>query len=101
MQAMAELVAEGKVRHVGLEEMSAEMISRAHCVHPITAVHAEYSMFSRGAEKSIIPLCKKLGIGVVACAPLCRGLLSGNITDIAANDSRSKFPRFTPENLAH
>ena len=104
IHAMAQLVAEGIVRHIGLGELSAENIRRAHKVHPITAIQAEYSLFSREAEKCIIPLCKELGIGFVACAPICRGLLSGGITsfhDLASTDSRRKFPRFESENLAH
>ena len=104
IHAMAQLVAEGMVRHIGLGELSAANIRRAHTVHPITAIQAEYSLFSREAEKRIIPLCRELGIGFVACAPICRGLLSGSITsfqDLAPNDSRRKFPRFESENLAH
>ncbi|MBX9922858.1 MAG: aldo/keto reductase [Rhabdochlamydiaceae bacterium] len=104
VHAMAQLVAEGMVRHIGLGELSAENIRRAHKVHPITAIQAEYSLFSREAEKRVIPLCKELGIGFVACAPICRGLLSGGIRsfqDLAPNDSRRKFPRFESENLAH
>ena len=104
VHAMAQLVAEGMVRHIGLGELSAENIRRAHKVHPITVIQAEYSLFSREAEKHIIPLCKELGIGFVACAPICRGLLSGDITsfqDLAPDDSRRKFPRFEPKNLAH
>lgn len=104
IQAMAELIVEGKVRHIGLGEMSADAIRRAHKIHPITAVQAEYSLFSREASNSIIPLCKELGIGFVACAPLSRGLLTGCISSpqsLAPNDSRRKFPRFEPENLTH
>jgi len=104
IHAMAQLVAKGMVRHIGLGELSAENIRRAHKVHPITAIQAEYSLFSREAEKRIIPLCKELGIGFVACAPICRGLLSGDITsfqDLAPNDSRRKFPRFESENVVH
>lgn len=104
IHAMTQLVAEGKVRHLGLGEISAENIRRAHKIHPITAVQAEYSLFSRGAEKQIIPLCKELGIQFIACAPLGRGLLSGKITsiqDLASDDFRLQFPRFESANLAH
>lgn len=100
MRAMAELVAEGKVRHIGLGEVGAENIRRAHKVHPIAAVQAEYSLFSRDAEEHIIPLCEELGIGFVACAPLSRGLLSG-VHELGPDDSRRIFPRFEPKNLSH
>jgi len=104
IQAMADLVKEGLVRHIGLGEVAAQYIRRAHAIHPITAVQAEYSPFSRTAEKDILPTCKELGIGFVACAPICRGLLSGAITtfqDLKAGDSRQNFPRFQKENLIH
>jgi aryl-alcohol dehydrogenase-like predicted oxidoreductase len=102
--AMAQLVNEGLVRCIGLGDMEAQYIRRAHSVHPITAVQAEYSLFSRKAEKQILPTCYELGIGFVACAPICRGLLSGLITsfqDLAPNDFRQYFPRFKTENLNH
>lgn len=104
IHAMAELVSEGLVRHIGLGEMGAQYIRRAHSVHPITAVQAEYSLFSRMAEEQLLPLCKELGIGFVACSPICRGLLSGKITsfqDLGPGDFRQKFPRFQTENLSH
>ncbi len=102
ISAMAELVCEGLVRHIGLCEMSIPYIRRAHAVHPITAIQAEYSPFSRGAEKGLLPLCKELGIGFVACSPICRGLLSGALTPhLASDDARRKFPRFEAENLGH
>ncbi len=104
IHAMAELVAEGLVQHIGLCEMGAQQIRRAHAVHPITAVQAEYSLFSRTAEEQILPLCKELGIGFVACSPISRGLLSGAITsfqDLAPGDFRQSFPRFQTENLSH
>ena len=66
---MAELVSAGLMRHIGLYEMGAQYIRRAHAVHPITAVQAEYSLFSREAEEQILPLCKELEIGFIACAP--------------------------------
>lgn len=104
IHAMADLVTEGKVRHIGLGEMSVEQIRRAHKVHPITAIQTEYSLFSRDAENQIIPLCKELGIELIACAPLCRGLLSGTIQsfdNLAPDDARRILPRFGSENLAH
>jgi aryl-alcohol dehydrogenase-like predicted oxidoreductase len=104
IHALAQLIAEGKVRHLGLGEMSVDLIRRAHRVYPITAVQAEYSLFSRESENHLIPLCKELGIKFIACAPLCRGLLSGNVTpfhDLAPEDSRRMFPRFESGNLAH
>ncbi len=104
IHAMGELVSEGLVRHIGLGEVEAQYIRRAHAVHPITVVQAEYSLFSRMAEEQLLPLCKELGIGFVACSPMCRGLLSGKITsfqDLGLGDFRQKFPRFQPENLNH
>jgi aryl-alcohol dehydrogenase-like predicted oxidoreductase len=104
IHAMAALIAEGLVRHIGLYEMEPQYIRRAHAVHPITAVQAEYSPFSREAEKELLPLCKELGIGFVACAPLCRGLLSGAISsvqDLKPDDFRQYFSRFQTEHLIH
>jgi aryl-alcohol dehydrogenase-like predicted oxidoreductase len=104
MHAMAELVAEGKIRHIGLGEVGTDNIRRAHKIHPITAIQAEYSLFSREPEKHLIPLCQELGIGLVACAPLCRGLLTGSITSFNAfqlNDFRRFFPRFSEANFPH
>ncbi len=101
---MGRLVAEVLVRNIGLGEVGAQYIRRAHAVHPITAVQAEYSLFSRGAEEELIPLCEELGIGFIACSPICRGLLSGKITsfqNLCPGDFRQKFPRFQPENLTH
>lgn len=104
IKAMSQLVLEGKVRHIGLGEMSAEHIRRAHSVHPVTAIQAEYSLFSREAENHIIPICKELGIGLVACAPISRGLLSETMSpfiNLRSDDFRRKFPRFESENFAH
>lgn len=104
IHAMAELVAEGKILHIGLGEMPAEYIRRAHKIHPITAIQIEYSLFSRDAESHLIPLCKELGIGLIACAPLCRGLLSANnhsFDNLSSNDARRMFPRFESGNLTH
>ncbi len=100
--AMAELVAEGKVLHIGLSEASAETIRRGHAVHPISAVQTEYSMWTRDPEAEILPTCRELGIGFVAYSPLGRGFLSGRFTspdDLDPSDFRRNGPRFTGENL--
>ena len=75
--ALAELVQEGKVRHIGLSEASPETIRRAHAVHPLAAVQSEYSLFSREVEDEVLPTLRELGIGLVAYSPLGRGFLSG------------------------
>ena len=102
--AMAELVAAGKVRHLGLSEASAETIRRAHAVHPITALQTEYSLFTRDVEDEILPTIRELGIGLVPYSPLGRGILTGAITaesDLESNDSRltAYFPRFQGDAL--
>ncbi len=100
--AMAELVSEGKVRHLGLSEASAETIRRAHAVHPITAVQTEYSLWTRDVEDSVLPTLQELGIGLVAYSPLGRGFLSGRFTspeELDEGDFRRRGPRFTGDNL--
>jgi aryl-alcohol dehydrogenase-like predicted oxidoreductase len=100
--AMAELVRQGKVRHLGLSEAGAETIRRAHTVHPITALQSEYSLWERGVELEILPTCRELGIGFVAYSPLGRGFLGGQIrslADLPENDWRRNDPRFAPENF--
>ncbi|MCB0976448.1 MAG: aldo/keto reductase, partial [Acidimicrobiales bacterium] len=100
--AMAELVTEGKVRHLGLSEASVDTIRRAHAVHPITALQSEYSIWSRDIEVDIVPTCRELGIGLVAYSPLGRGYLTGTIdstSDLAAGDFRRGLDRFTDEAL--
>jgi aryl-alcohol dehydrogenase-like predicted oxidoreductase len=100
--AMAELVAAGKVRHIGLSEASAETIRRAHAVHPITAVQTEYSLWTREVEAEILPTLKELGIALVAYSPLGRGFLSGRFSseeELEEGDYRLHGPRFTGENL--
>ena len=100
--AMAELVKEGKIRHIGLSEASAETIRRAHAVHPITAVQSEYSLWTRDVEPEILPTLNELGIALVAYSPLGRGFLSGRFTspdELDENDFRRYGPRFTGENL--
>ena len=100
--AMAELVQQGKVRHIGLSEAAPETIRRAHAVHPITAVQTEYSLWTRDPEAEVLPTCRELGIGFVPYSPLGRGFLSGRFTspdDLDENDFRRHGPRFTGENL--
>ncbi len=100
--AMAELVEQGKIRHIGLSEASADTIRRAHAVHPITAVQTEYSLWSRDPETEILPTCRELGIGFVSYSPLGRGFLSGRFSspdDLEDGDFRKTGPRFTGENL--
>jgi aryl-alcohol dehydrogenase-like predicted oxidoreductase len=100
--AMAELVQQGKIRHIGLSEAAPETIRRAHAVHPITAVQTEYSLWTRFAEAEVIPTCRELGIGFVPYSPLGRGFLSGRFTspdELDEGDFRRHGPRFTGENL--
>jgi aryl-alcohol dehydrogenase-like predicted oxidoreductase len=99
---MAELVKEGKVRHIGLSEAGAETLRRAAKVHPIAALQTEYSVWERDVEDEILPTCRKLGIGFVPYSPLGRGFLAGGIRsldDVAPNDWRRNDPRYSPENL--
>jgi aryl-alcohol dehydrogenase-like predicted oxidoreductase len=100
--AMAQLVAAGKVRYLGLSEASAETIRRGHATHPITALQTEYSLFSREPEAEILPTTRELGIGFVAYSPLGRGLLTGRYKrsgDLPEEDWRSSVPRFQADNL--
>src|SRR5580693_1758372 len=100
--AMAELVAAGKVRHLGICEAGAETIRRAHAVNPIAAVQIEYSLWSRDVEAEILPLCEELGIGFVAYSPLGRGFLTGAVTTLDTlreGDARRRMPRFQGDNL--
>ena len=102
--ALAELVAAGKIRYVGLSEVSASTLRRAHAVHPIAAVQSEYSLQSRDIEREVLPACRELGVGFVAYSPLGRGLLTGTITtteDLAPDDWRRTSPRFQGEALQH
>jgi aryl-alcohol dehydrogenase-like predicted oxidoreductase len=101
--AMAELVAAGKVRHLGMSEAAPQTIRRAHAVHPIAALQTEYSLWSRDAEDEIVPTVRELGIGFVAYSPIGRGFLSGkwrSIDDLAPDDWRRNNPRFQGENFA-
>ncbi|PWC45798.1 aldo/keto reductase [Azospirillum sp. TSO22-1] len=100
--AMAELVREGKVRGLGLCEVSAATLRRAHAVHPIAAVQSEYSLWTRDVEDEVLPACRELGVRLVAYAPLGRGMLTGAVTSreqLAENDFRRLSPRFQDGNL--
>jgi aryl-alcohol dehydrogenase-like predicted oxidoreductase len=99
---MAELVKEGKVRHIALSEAGPDTLRRAAAVHPITALQSEYSLWERDVEDDILPTCRELGIGFVPYSPLGRGFLAGGITSLdqlPANDWRHNDPRYAPENL--
>lgn len=99
--AMAELVAAGKVRHLGLSEASPQTIRRAHAVHPLATVQTEYSLWSRDVEGEVLPTLRELGIGLVAYSPLGRGFLSGRFTstdELDVDDWRRTQPRFRGEN---
>jgi aryl-alcohol dehydrogenase-like predicted oxidoreductase len=100
--AMAELVAQGKVRFLGLSEAAAETIRRAHAVHPISALQSEYSIWARGAEAEILPTLRELGIGFVPYSPLGRGFLTGKVRSLEQltdDDFRRTQPRFQGDNL--
>jgi aryl-alcohol dehydrogenase-like predicted oxidoreductase len=100
--AMAELVQTGKVRFLGLSEAAAETVRRAHVVHPISALQDEYSLWSREPEEEVLPVCRELGIGLMAYSPLGRGFLSGGVVSrdsLAPQDARLRHPRFKEENL--
>jgi len=98
--AIAEMVQAGYVRHIGLSEMGAQTIRRAHAVHPIAALQIEYSLMSRGIEKEILPATRELGISITAYGILSRGLLSSDTARLSDRDPRSRFPRFSGENHA-
>jgi aryl-alcohol dehydrogenase-like predicted oxidoreductase len=101
--AMAELIRAGKVRHLGLSEVTAAELRRAHAVHPITAVQAEWSVWTRDLERALMPACRELGVGLVAYAPLGRGFLTGAWASSRAasgTDRRTNLPRFTRDNEA-
>lgn len=105
VEAMAELKKEGKIKYLGLSEISSATLRRAHAVHPITAVQVEYSPFALEIETKQIDLlatCRELGVAVVAYSPLCRGILSGALRspdDFAEDDFRRSMPRFSAENF--
>ncbi|WP_079433004.1 aldo/keto reductase [Zoogloea sp. LCSB751] len=100
--AMAELVKAGKVRALGLSEVSAETLRKAHAVHPIAALQTEYSLWTRNPEIAVLDACRELGVAFVAFSPLARGFLGGPL-DVAAFDAkdiRRAMPRFAPDNYA-
>ncbi len=100
--AMAQLVKQGKIRGIGLSEVSSTTIRKAHAIHPITAIQTEYSLWSRDPEEDILKTCKELGIAFVAYSPLGRGFLTGQLKkfeDFAADDYRRMSPRFQGENF--
>ncbi|GGX78060.1 aldo/keto reductase [Streptomyces hiroshimensis] len=103
MGALAELVQAGKVRHIGLSEVSADTLRRAHAVHPVTALQSEYSLWERELEDEILPAARELGIGIVPYAPVGRGFLTGALTSLdqlADDDYRRNDPRFQGDHLA-
>jgi len=99
--ALAELVKEGKIRDIGLSEVSANTLRKAHAIHPIAAVQTEYSLWSRNAEIAVLDACRELGTSFVAFSPVARGFLSGELRDIntlAEKDLRRNMPRFNSDN---
>jgi aryl-alcohol dehydrogenase-like predicted oxidoreductase len=99
---MAELVSEGKVRHLGLSEVSADTLRAACAVHPIAALQSEWSLWTRGIEAEIVPAARELGVGIVPYSPVGRGFLTGRYTsvdDLSADDFRRNNPRFQGDNL--
>lgn len=101
--AMARLIEQGKVRYLGICEAGPPTLRRAHKTYPLAALQTEYSLWFREVERDIMPVCRELGIGYIAYAPLGRGLLTGRIKsvdDLPASDRRRRHPRFSPENLA-
>lgn len=100
--AMADLVIEGKVRGIGLSEVSTEILLRAHAVHPVSALQSEYSLWERGVEAEVLPECRRLGITLVPYSPLGRGMLTGAFrrgADFGRDDFRSTLPKFQGENF--
>jgi aryl-alcohol dehydrogenase-like predicted oxidoreductase len=100
--ALAELVAEGKIRYAGISEAGAETIRRAHAVHPVTALQSEWSLWTRGIEGEILSTARELGVGIVPFSPLGRGFLTGSITSVSelpVDDMRRGLPRFNDGNL--
>src|ERR1700723_3320163 len=98
--AVAEMVQAGYVRYIGLSEMGVDTIRRAHAVHPVSELQIEYSLMSRGIERSILPAVRELGISITAYGILSRGLLSSGTAQLAPDDPRARFPRFRGENHA-
>ena len=101
--AIADMIAAGYVRYVGLSEAGAETLRRAQTVHPVADLQIEYSLLSRGIESEILPTCRELGVGITAYGVLSRGLLGGDLSptgSFASGDFRAGMPRFQPDNLA-
>jgi aryl-alcohol dehydrogenase-like predicted oxidoreductase len=100
--AMGDLVQAGKVRYVGVSEVTAEQLERAHAAHPISAVQSEWSLWTRDIEPEVLPTARRLGVGLVPFSPLGRGFLTGALSGrtFSGSDSRARMPRFTDENLA-
>ncbi|KAI6683596.1 hypothetical protein NL676_029509 [Syzygium grande] len=98
---LKKLVEEGKIKYIGLSEASIDTIKRAHAIHPITAVQMEYSLWTREIEEELIPLCRELGIGIVAYSPLGHGFFGGKavVESLPAESLLARHPRFTGENL--
>jgi aryl-alcohol dehydrogenase-like predicted oxidoreductase len=99
-RAVRDLIQEGKIKHFGLSEAGAKTIRRAHSVQPVTAVQSEYSLWTRGPEKEVLPTLEELGIGFVPYSPLGKGFLTGKMdenTKLASSDFRNILPRFTPD----
>ncbi|MGH7994921.1 MAG: aldo/keto reductase [Opitutaceae bacterium] len=102
VSAMAELVKEGKVRHLGLSEAAPKTLRRACAVHPIAALQTEYSLWTRDPEREILAACRELGVGFVAYSPLGRGFLTGRFkseADLPSDDVRHRYPRFSGDNF--
>ncbi|GAB3058433.1 aldo/keto reductase [Micromonospora schwarzwaldensis] len=102
--ALAELVAQGKVRHLGLSEVTGAQLRAAHAVHPIAAVQSEWSLFSRDVETTVVPTAAELGVALVPYSPLGRGFLAGAVTSVdqlAPDDFRRHMPRFTGDRAGH
>jgi aryl-alcohol dehydrogenase-like predicted oxidoreductase len=101
--AMADLIRQGKVRYLGLSEVTAATLRRAQAVHPITAVQSEYSLWERGVERDVLPACRELGVGFVPFSPLGRGFLTGGVrtaSTLPEDDMRRRLPRFQDEHLS-
>ena len=103
MGALADLVRQGKIRSIGLSEVSAPTLRRAHAVHPVAALQTEYSLWTRNPEIAVLQACRELGTALVAFSPLGRGFLSGRLRDVSSFDSkdiRRQMPRFAPDSYA-
>ena len=101
--ALSELVAEGKIRAIGLSEVSADTLRKAHAIHPITAVQTEYSLWTRNPEIAVLDACQQMGVAFVAFSPLGRGFLTGkmqNVADLDEKDIRRSMPRFSADHFA-